>query len=144
MKDTALLMLIGYKNVNLSEECYTQGKDPSYGSGAGLVLWANYEDTVLGASCMGEKGVPAEIVGQTAVENLLTEMNAKGTLDIHATDQILPFLALAKGESTFYTREISNHTKTNMWIIERFLDTKFTISNKESIEVVKVDGVGWK
>jgi hypothetical protein len=30
-----------------------------------------------------------------------------------------------------------------MWLIERFLDVKFSISSKEGAEEVRVEGVGW-
>ncbi len=142
MKHTALLKLVGYKDVSVSEEHYPQGKDPAHGVGTGIVLWANYENTVLGGNGLGEKGVPAEKVAQDAVEGLLTEMNSKSTLDVHAADQFLPYIALAKGESVFLTRELTNHAKTNMWLIEQFLDVKFEVRRKEEVEEVRVMGVG--
>ncbi len=142
MKQTALLMLVGYKDVKISEEHYPQGKDPANGAGAGIVLWCNFENTVLGASCLGERGVPAEKVGRSACEELITEMSSKATLDVHAADQFLPYMALAQGESVFYARELSYHAKTNMWLIEQFLDVKFDVSEKEGLSEVRVTGVG--
>ena len=55
------------------------------------------------------------------------EFNSKACVDKFTTDQILPYLALAKGESSFTASEISKHTKTNMWVIENLLDRKFTV-----------------
>jgi RNA 3'-phosphate cyclase len=142
MKHTALLKLVNYGEVNISEEHYPQGKDPAHGIGTGIVLLANYQNTVLGANGLGEKGVPAEKVAQNAVEGLLTEMNSSSTLDVHAADQFLPYMALAKGESIFLAREVSNHAKTNIWLIEQFLDVKFEVGEKEGLKEVRVRGVG--
>jgi RNA 3'-phosphate cyclase len=142
MKHTASLKLVNYENVHISEEHYPQGKDPSHGAGAGIVLWANYENTILGANGLGEKGIPAERLGQNAVDELHKEMNSKATLDVHAGDQFLPYMALAKGESVFLARELSNHAKTNMWLIEQFLDVKFEVEDKEGLKKVRVKGVG--
>lgn len=141
MKHAALLKLVGYKDVSVSEEHYPQGKDPAHGAGTGIVLWANYENTVLGANGLGERGVPAEKVAQNAVEGLLAEMNSMATLDVHAADQFLPYMALADGESVFLARQLSNHAKTNMWLIEQFLDVKFEVKKKDGLEEVRVRGV---
>jgi RNA 3'-phosphate cyclase len=142
MKHTALLRLVGCEDVKVSEEHFPQGKDPAHGVGTGIVLWANYENTVLGGNGLGEKGVPAEKVAQDAVEGLLTEMNSKSTLDVHAADQFLPYMALAEGESIFLTRELTNHAKTNMWLIEQFLEVKFEVRENEGLKEVMVRGVG--
>ncbi len=142
MKHAALLKLVDFSDVHISEEHYPQGQDPSFGAGAGIVLWANYENTVIGANGLGEKGVPAEKVAQNAVEGLLKEMNSKTTLDIHAADQFLPYIALADGESVFLTRELTNHAKTNIWLIEQFLDVKFEVEKKDGLMEVRVRGVG--
>lgn len=142
MKHTASLKLVNYGNVHVSEEHYPHGKDPSHGAGAGIILWANYENTILGVNGLGEKGVPAERLGQNAVDDLLKEMDSKATLDVHASDQFLPYMALAKGESVFLARELTNHSKTNMWLIEKFLDVKFEVEDKEGLKEVRVKGVG--
>ena len=142
MKNTALLKLVGTKDINISEEHYPQGKDPASGVGTGIVIWANYDNTILGANGLGEKGVPAEMVAQQAVENLLAEMNSKSTLDVHAADQFLPYMALAEGESLFLTRKLSKHAETNIWLIEQFLDVKFEVKEEEGLEKIKVRGIG--
>jgi RNA 3'-terminal phosphate cyclase (ATP)/RNA 3'-terminal phosphate cyclase (GTP) len=142
MKHTALLKLVDCGDVNISEEHFPQGQDPAFGAGAGVVLWANYENTVLGANGLGERGLPAEKVGNMAAEGLLAEMNSKATLDIHAADQFLPYMALAEGESVFLAREISEHAKTNMWLVEQFLDVEFSVAEKEDAWEVRVRGVG--
>lgn len=138
MKRTALLRLVDFPSVYVVEEHYPQDMDPAFGAGAGIVLWGHYENTVLGGSCLGERGFPAEKVAQMALEALLSEISSPSTLDVFATDQLLPFMAMASGESIFLSKEISNHAKTNMWLIEKFLGTKFEIEHLEGVEKVVV------
>lgn len=142
MKHAALLKLVDCGDAEISEEHFPPGQDPSFGAGAGIVLWAQYENTILGASGLGERGLPAERVGQTAAEGLLAEMDSGCTLDVQAADQFLPYMALARGESVFYARELSGHAKTNMWLIEQFLDVTFRVEQKEGLWRVSVEGIG--
>lgn len=106
-------------------EVKTLTGEEAFGQGGGTVVWAKTEETVLGGDGLAERGVKAEKVGQTASERLLKEYDSGATLDIHLSDQILPYMALADGESSFLVRELSNHTETNMWLIEHFFDVEF-------------------
>jgi RNA 3'-terminal phosphate cyclase len=138
MKRTACLKLVDYPSVYVLEEHFPQDMDPAFDTGAGIVLWGHFENTILGESCLGERGLPAEKVAQIAVDELLKELSSSSTLDVYACDQLLPFMAMAEGESEFFSRELSNHAKTNMWLIERFLKTKFQVEHKENIEKIVV------
>jgi RNA 3'-terminal phosphate cyclase (ATP) len=42
-------------------------------------------------------------------------------------DQILPYLALGGDGSLATVSEITNHCRTNMWVIEKFLDGHFEL-----------------
>jgi RNA 3'-phosphate cyclase len=105
-----------------------------YSIGTGLVLDANYDHTDLGASALGDKGISAESLGATAAADLITEMNGDGILDIYSVDQLVPFLAILG--VTFSVRELSLHAKTNIWLVERFLDKSAII--EKSGKLVKV------
>ncbi len=94
-------------------------------TGAGTVLYARYRHTVLGADGLGDRGVPAERVGEEAVSRLKVEMEGEGTLDVHAADQLLPYMALATGPSVFMVREVTSHLRTQMWLLAQFLPVAF-------------------
>lgn len=44
-------------------------------------------------------------------------------------DQILPYMALADGETAVTVSEITAHCRTNMWVIEQFLAGRFLVSD---------------
>jgi RNA 3'-terminal phosphate cyclase (ATP) len=96
-------------------------------TGSGITLWALRK----GASSLGERGLPAETVGQRAAEELIREMASLTAVDTHLADQLIPYLALAGGSYT--VREISLHTKTNIWTAEHFLDTKILVRELKGI-----------
>ncbi|EHP86947.1 RNA 3'-terminal phosphate cyclase [Methanotorris formicicus] len=107
------------KNSYLPNIKLENSKDTS--TGAGIVLWC---DTV-GESCLGEKGLRSEIVGKMVAEKLLEELKSGMALDKYMGDQIIPFLAMGKGRVGI--SKITNHTRTNIHVVENFFDVKFKI-----------------
>jgi RNA 3'-terminal phosphate cyclase len=81
---------------------------------------------VVGAGRVAERGVRAETLGEAAGAELASDLAARVTLDSHATDQILIYLALAGGR--FTTRAVSSHAQTAMWLIERFIPVRFEVA----------------
>jgi RNA 3'-phosphate cyclase len=109
-------------------------KNISLSTGVGITLWSQTEDTVIGKSILGERGVSSEMVGQSAAEKIISEINANATLDTHAFDQILPYMVLAKsaGKSNCFVKEVSNHASTNMWLLKHFFDVEFDAVQTDS------------
>lgn len=84
--------------------------------GSAVVLWARFEQTILGADELGERGVRAEVVGRRAAERLLAEIDSGATLDVHMADQIIPWIALYGG--AFRCREHTDHVRINLYVVE--------------------------
>jgi len=97
--------------------------------GSQICLVAEFENTVIGADNLGKLGKRAEDVGKEAALELLKEDKSGACLDKHMADQILPYLALVSGKSQVSVSEITNHAKTNIWVIEKFIDGKFEIKD---------------
>ena len=100
---------------------------PTRCPGSQICLIAQFENTIIGTDNLGKLGKRAEDVGKEAALELLNEQHSLACLDKHLADQILPYLALADGKSVISVSEITNHCKTNIWVIEKFLDRKFKI-----------------
>jgi len=94
--------------------------------GSGIVLWAQYTNTILGGDSLGEKGKVSERVGREAAENLIREIERDACVDLHAADNLIPFLALSPG-SSIKSSEITLHTRTNIWVCENFFSSKFKV-----------------
>ncbi|MCD6590399.1 MAG: RNA 3'-terminal phosphate cyclase [Candidatus Aenigmarchaeota archaeon] len=105
----------------------------------GSMLLLTVETTsglVLGSDSIGERGKPAEVIGEEAAFKLQEIIKYKPTLDEHLSDQLIPFMALANGKSEVIIPEITDHVKTNIWLCEKFLGTKFEMEEEgENIRI---------
>lgn len=106
----------------------------SLSNGAVLTLWLETESSVIGASSIGEKGKPSEVVAREASMALINEMS--GVVDSHASDQLLPFLAYLcyknKTNLSLKTSTITEHAITNAFVIEKFLPVKAKIDEAKA------------
>ena len=96
--------------------------------GSAVAFGEGGENTIIGTDNLGKLGKRAEDVGKEAALELLREQKAGACLDKHLADQVLTYMALAKGKFQVTVSEITNHCKTNIWVIEKFLDGKFKIN----------------
>ena len=96
--------------------------------GSSITLWAETDTgTIIGADAIGELKKPSEVVGREAAEKLWTEIVAKPTVDVHLADMLIPYIALAKGNSVFLAREVTEHLETNIWLAEKMLNARFKV-----------------
>ncbi|MBI2877736.1 MAG: RNA 3'-phosphate cyclase [Candidatus Tectomicrobia bacterium] len=104
---------------------------PSPGQGSFLFLVALSEGGMGGFSALGARGKRAEAVADEAVDALIQYLDSGCALDEHLADQLIPFLALAPGDSGFTTSRISQHLLTNLWVVRQFLPVEFTVEGEE-------------
>ncbi len=122
MRQAALARLPARASADI--EIAVLGDAAASGSGGAIVAWSVGEHTVLGAGRVAERGIRAEALGDAVGAELAADLASGATLDIHASDQILVFLALAGGGS-FLTRTLTSHARTGFWLIEQFLPVRF-------------------
>ena len=97
--------------------------------GSSLTLWVkNDTDVLLGGDAIGELRKSSEVVGREAAQNLFKEIKAQVTLDVHLADMLVPYIALAEGESIYLTRSITDHLDTNIWLVQKILGVRFNIT----------------
>jgi RNA 3'-terminal phosphate cyclase (ATP) len=104
---------------------------PSSGPGSFVFLVAESEEAVAGFSALGKKGKPAEEVAREAFYSLKEYLGPDGCIDSHLADQLVPFLALARGTSAFTTTRITEHLLTNLSVIQHFSNVKITKSGEK-------------
>ncbi len=106
--------------------------------GSSIVLWAETDTGVIvGADAIGELRKMAEAVGKEAAERLLTELYAKPTVDVFLADMLIPYIALTQGKSVLLTRTVSEHIESNIWLMEKMLNTKFKIEKVNNLYLIK-------
>jgi len=97
--------------------------------GSQICMIAEFENTIVGTDNLGQLGKPAENIGREAALEFMKEGQKKACLDKYLADQLLPYLALSGKRSKIEVSEITNHFKTNIWVIEKFLNGKFETTN---------------
>lgn len=95
-------------------------------TGSGITLWNGH----MGGSALGKRGLPAEKVGHAAAFEIIAELGSGAAVDVHLADQLIPYMGLA-GSGRFTVREVSEHTRSNIWVVEQFLDVEFRIEKQE-------------
>ncbi len=136
IKSGALHHLSRYMTVRVHDE--TLGPDRAVGPGGSIVLWAESSETILGASALAEKGKRAEKVGEEAAIALLNDIESGATIDARAADQVLVYAAMASGPSEFLVREVTEHTRTMMWLLGSFLGTQFDVASLRDLSRVSI------
>ncbi len=134
----------GVHNVNIAIETYPTDRDPHFAPGSGITLSAKFtNDAILGADSIGERGKPAEEVGEEAAGKLLLEIESKAPVDRHMGDILIPYMAVAEGRSEIYVSEITMHTVTNVKVCEMVAGVKCNVQGElHKPGRISVEGIG--
>jgi len=109
------------------------------GTGGAITVWAECDAGLLGASRVAERGVRAETLGAAAGQELAADIASGATLDTHAADQVLVYLAIARGSSSITVRTVSSHARAAMWLIPQFLAARFAVEEEGALSRIRVE-----
>ena len=113
----------------------------SNNTGCGMVLSAKgYPVVGIGSDGLGSPGLKAEFLGKYTANTIVEYIKTGCPVDPHLSDQLLIFMALAKGESVIKTPIITEHAKTNIDIIRKFVDCEFYIEDDDNGYIVSCTG----
>ena len=115
--------------------------DSALQAGACLAVFADLSGGArIGSDRAGAQRRSSEAIGKYVASQLLEDVTTGATLDRHASDQVIPFAALAAGESRFRIPRRSEHIESNAWLSREFLGAEIQIDEHELI----VNGVGFR
>jgi RNA 3'-terminal phosphate cyclase (ATP) len=103
---------------------------PTPGQGTFIFLMGEYEHAVAGFTALGARGKRAEEVGREAAEEFLAHHATGAPVDPHLADQLVLYLALARGESRIATSRITSHLETNLRIAGLFLPFAYRLEGE--------------
>ncbi|MDZ4287720.1 MAG: RNA 3'-terminal phosphate cyclase [Prosthecobacter sp.] len=98
----------------------------SAGPGNAILLGAQFANVCEISSGIAQMGKSAESVAHGAAKGLRSYLASAAPVSEHLADQLLMPMALA-GCGVFHTVAISDHTRTNIALIEQFLPVRFSI-----------------
>jgi len=96
-------------------------------TGSGITLFKGH----IGGSALGERGKPAEKVGQEAASHIVEELKAGVAVDVHLADQMIIFMALASGPSSITVRYMTGHTSAGILVARQMLGSDFEVLEKK-------------
>lgn len=109
--------------------------------GAALALFGERGMLVrLGADQAGALGRRAESIGKHVARQLLEDIETGATVDRFTSDQIIPFAAMAEGESRFLIPTVTDHVTTSAWLAQLFLDAQVKIDGPRMV----INGSGFR
>lgn len=103
--------------------------------GGEAVLWAlfskegkmDYDNPIiLGGDALIEQGKSSEEIGKEVAHELKERIESETAVDEHLADQLIQFMSL-RLKSKIKVEKITNHTKTNIYVAEKFLPIGFKI-----------------
>ncbi|MEM1863438.1 MAG: RNA 3'-terminal phosphate cyclase, partial [Desulfurococcaceae archaeon] len=121
-------------------------KDPHLGPGSGILIYAEAEpDIRLGGDSIGEKGKPAEKVGEEAAISLIEDLETGMAFDRHMGDMLIPYMFLAKGRSVIGVSRVTSHLLTAIEISKMFMPNSEVKVEGELNKpgLVKITGIGF-
>lgn len=105
--------------------------------GTGLTAINRYSSgTLKGCFVPGEKQLSAEKVGEFCSKMWKENDNSLATVDKYATDQLIVPMALANGKSEIKTDQITNHTKTNIGLIQKLTNSIIEINKQKDYYLI--------
>lgn len=139
------LLKHSFPKVNIKVDRIKEAPEVAIGTGSGIILMAETSTGCrLAGSALGKRGIPAEQVGEAAAAELLKDISEGGCVDHHLQDQLIIFMALAKGKSRITCGKITLHTETAIHIAEMLTQAKFCVVPNEGKNscIVECEGIG--
>lgn len=116
--------------LNISEDATELVQYTAYGPGNVVSIYARCEQVTEIFTGFGQKNLRAEKVAARTVGQVRKYLDAGAAVGPYLADQLLVPLALA-GEGQFLTSRPTEHTLTNIGVIQHFFDRQITVEQKE-------------
>jgi len=125
-----------------------QPKDPkcALDPGCGIILFAELSSgCILSGDSLGKLGKPAEKVGVEAAEGLLRQLRSGAPVDEHLGDQLVVYMALARGRSVIKATQLTLHTATCVHVAQEITGAKFGVDGHHSEPAtITCQGIGFR
>jgi len=113
----------------------------SFQAGASLAIWARTNTgCLIGSDMAGELRRPAEFIGKQVAKNLIEDLETGATVDRHLADQLIPFCALAEGQSQYLISRMTEHVETRLWLVEKILGAKTEVRDN----LIRIEGISYR
>jgi RNA 3'-phosphate cyclase len=112
------------------------------GPGISATLWTSRRAGALGSSDIGERGYPAERLGENAAASIARALRADVDVDEHLLDQVLIYCLMATGRSSFTFESMSSHAQTVLDVASEFTNFTREVQNDARRKRMVIEGEG--
>jgi len=111
-----------------------------------MVVCESEKGCRLGCSAIGKRGVSSEAVGKEAADELLKNLREGGCVDEYLQDQLIIYMALAKGRSVIRTGPLTLHTRTAIHFAQEVAGAKFEVKEDKDGQsfLISCEGIGYE
>lgn len=103
------------------------------GSGTGIIIIAKTStNCIFGSSALGDRKSKPQLAGEKAAKELIDALVSGGCVDDWLSDQLILFMALAKGESKILTGGLTLHTRSAIQVATEMTSAEFNIQKIEA------------
>jgi RNA 3'-terminal phosphate cyclase (ATP) len=97
----------------------------------------------MGSSALGERGKPAERVGEEAAISLVEQIGTYSAVDMYTADNLVLWCSLASGESVYSMSGKTLHTETAVEIARIFTEADITLEERaDGTSLLRCRGIG--
>jgi RNA 3'-terminal phosphate cyclase (ATP) len=96
--------------------------------------------TYIGGDSIGEREKSAEKVGEEAVQNFYESYQTNVPIDRYLADMLVIPLSLVKGKSRYRIGIVTEHLKTNLYVVSQIVGCKYHIEPSEKSYIVNIEG----
>ena len=133
-------------NVRVNVDAFKENK--AFGNGSSIsVIAETTSGCVLGSGRIGSRGKSGKELGVEAAEELIGSLKIGACLDRYLQDQLIVYMALARGVSRIRTGPLTLHMKTAIHIAEMLSGASFKIEQSESekdVHFIECRGISFK
>jgi RNA 3'-phosphate cyclase len=131
-----ILVKAGFSVVNSSLDFVGESLSP----GSSVLIYENAPSRQIGTSSLGERGKPAEKVGEEAATQFVNETVSFPNVDSHLADMLITLLCCVPGKSVFRTSMISEHFRSNATVAKSLTGCKIEFQKEGTMWRVEIEG----
>ena len=136
-----------FKGVKVTTETKALSASEAVPAGSSMLVTAlTDQGCVIGAQGIGSRKVTPGETGKTAAEELAETLDLGVCVDQYVQDQMIMFMALAKGKSRLLTGPLTLHTETAIHISQLLSGATFEVKkgDKNNSVMIECEGIGYK
>jgi RNA 3'-terminal phosphate cyclase (ATP) len=123
---------------------YSSSFETSLSPGTSILVYSESDfGPYVGGDCIGERGKSAENVGAEAAERFLESYLANVPVDFNLADMLVLPLSLAKGKSRYRIGKVTEHLKTNLYVVSQITGCKYQVEPAENSYIVNIEGLSY-